>query len=76
MQLFSPKKIDIAIVGAGPQALTLVTHLLQKKLLGNGLVLIAALRMIEMVTQQSILERKESDKYKRMEQPFLLVETL
>ena len=26
-----PKSIDIAIVGAGPQALTLVTHLLQKK---------------------------------------------
>ncbi|MEO0869702.1 MAG: FAD/NAD(P)-binding protein, partial [Cyanobacteria bacterium J06642_11] len=26
-----PKKIDIAIVGAGPQALTLVTHLLRKK---------------------------------------------
>ncbi|MEB3356426.1 MAG: hypothetical protein VKK04_06845 [Synechococcales bacterium] len=26
-----PKSVDIAIVGAGPQALTLVTHLLQKK---------------------------------------------
>ena len=26
-----PKTIDLAIVGAGPQALTLVTHLLQKK---------------------------------------------
>lgn len=26
-----PKQIDIAIVGAGPQALTLVTHILQKK---------------------------------------------
>ncbi|MEM1370167.1 MAG: SidA/IucD/PvdA family monooxygenase [Cyanobacteria bacterium P01_H01_bin.15] len=26
-----PKLLDIAIVGAGPQALTLVTHLLQKK---------------------------------------------
>lgn len=24
-------QIDIAVVGAGPQALTLVTHLLQKK---------------------------------------------
>lgn len=31
MQLLSSKKIDITIVGAGPQALTLVTHLLQKK---------------------------------------------
>ena len=26
-----PKSVEIAIVGAGPQALTLVTHLLQKK---------------------------------------------
>lgn len=26
-----PEKVDIAIIGAGPQALTLVTHLLQKK---------------------------------------------
>ena len=26
-----PPSIDIAIIGAGPQALTLVTHLLQKK---------------------------------------------
>ena len=26
-----PKTIDLAIVGAGPQALTLVTHLLKKK---------------------------------------------
>jgi cation diffusion facilitator CzcD-associated flavoprotein CzcO len=26
-----PPLVDIAIVGAGPQALTLVTHLLQKK---------------------------------------------
>jgi cation diffusion facilitator CzcD-associated flavoprotein CzcO len=26
-----PSKIDIAIIGAGPQALTLVTHLLQKR---------------------------------------------
>jgi cation diffusion facilitator CzcD-associated flavoprotein CzcO len=26
-----PDKIDIAIIGAGPQALTLVTHLLQKR---------------------------------------------
>lgn len=26
-----PKSIDIAIIGAGPQALTLVTHLLQKR---------------------------------------------
>ncbi len=28
---FPPSKIDIAIIGAGPQALTLVTHLLQKR---------------------------------------------
>ncbi|MGB5962486.1 MAG: FAD/NAD(P)-binding protein [Coleofasciculaceae cyanobacterium] len=27
----APSKIDIAIIGAGPQALTLVTHLLQKR---------------------------------------------
>ena len=26
-----PAAVDIAIVGAGPQALTLVTHLIQKK---------------------------------------------
>nr|WP_051044112.1 FAD/NAD(P)-binding protein [Baaleninema simplex] len=26
-----PKAVDVAVVGAGPQALTLVTHLLQKK---------------------------------------------
>ncbi len=29
--LLLPESVDIAIVGAGPQALTLVTHLLQKK---------------------------------------------
>ncbi len=27
---FVPNQIDIALVGAGPHALTLVTHLLQK----------------------------------------------
>jgi hypothetical protein len=26
-----PTKIDLAIIGAGPHALTLVTHLLQKR---------------------------------------------
>ena len=26
-----PRTVDIAIIGAGPQALTLVTHVLQKK---------------------------------------------
>ncbi len=26
-----PSKIDLAIIGAGPHALTLVTHLLQKR---------------------------------------------
>jgi cation diffusion facilitator CzcD-associated flavoprotein CzcO len=30
-QILLPRSIDIAIVGAGPHALTLVTHLLQKK---------------------------------------------
>ena len=27
----SPPKIDLAVIGAGPHALTLVTHLLQKR---------------------------------------------
>lgn len=36
-----PKTIDLAIVGAGPQALTLVTHLLQKKrAMGNRFVVL------------------------------------
>ncbi len=36
-----PKTIDLAIVGAGPQALTLVTHLLQKKQsMGNRFVVL------------------------------------
>ncbi|NEQ53679.1 MAG: lysine N(6)-hydroxylase/L-ornithine N(5)-oxygenase family protein, partial [Leptolyngbya sp. SIO3F4] len=36
-----PETIDLAIVGAGPQALTLVTHLLRKKqTMGNRFVVL------------------------------------